>query len=151
MEVAADAAVVMASHDGARFLASQLESILAQSLLPGVLAIVDDASRDGSRTYRDVARSSPIPIELIVVDGSSYADPKSRVTACIMRGLEAVASFDFLILSDQDDEWLPGRLMGQRDILRGDANVLLVAGDGVLIDGSGAEIGGSCVTDSRHP
>ncbi len=144
MEVAADAAVVMASHDGARFLASQVESILAQTLLPSVLAIVDDASRDGSRDLiRDFARSSPIPIELIVVDGSRYADPKSRVTACILRGIEAVASSDFLILSDQDDEWLPDRLMRQLDILRRDANALLVAGDGVLIDGSGAEIGGS--------
>ena len=142
MEVAADAAVVMASHDGARFLASQLESILAQSLLPSALAIVDDASGDGSRDLiRDIARSSPIPIELIVVDGSRYADPKSRITACIMRGIEAVASYEFLILSDQDDEWLPDRLMRQRDILRGDSDVLLVAGDGVLIDESGAEIG----------
>ena len=62
--------------------------------------------------------------------------PTQRVaiTACIMRGIEAVASFEFLILSDQDDEWLPGRLMRQRDILRGDTDVLLVAGDGVLID-----------------
>ena len=32
--------------------------------------------------------------------------------------------------------------MRQRDILRGDSDVLLVAGDGVLIDESGAEIGG---------
>jgi glycosyltransferase involved in cell wall biosynthesis len=142
MEVAADAAVVMASHDGARFLASQLESILAQAVLPGVLAIVDDASRDGSRDLiRKVARSSPIPIELIAVDGSGHTDPKSRVTACIMRGIKAVASFDFLFLSDQDDEWLPDRLRRQRDILRSDTNVLLVAGDGLLIDESGAEIG----------
>jgi glycosyltransferase involved in cell wall biosynthesis len=152
MEVAADTAVVMASHDGARFLASQIDSILAQSLLPAVVMIVDDASRDGSRTLiRDIARSSPIPIELLTVDSSGHTDPKSRVTASILRGIEAVASFEFVILADQDDEWLPDRLLRQRDILHSDGDALLVAGDGLLIDESGAAIGGSLRDRFRPP
>ena len=112
MEVAADTAVVMATHDGARFLASQIESILAQSLLPAVVMIVDDASRDGTADLiREIARTSPIPIDIVAAVGSGEADPKSRITASIMQGMAAVASFEFVVLSDQDDEWLPGRLL----------------------------------------
>src|SRR4249919_1369680 len=144
MEVAADTAVVMAIHDGARFLARQIDSILAQSLLPAVVMIVDDASRDGSTDLiREVARTSPIPFEMVAAAGSGGTDPKSRITASIMQGMTAVASFEFILLSDQDDEWLPGRLLRQRDILLDDTGALLVAGDGLLIDESGAEIGGS--------
>jgi glycosyltransferase involved in cell wall biosynthesis len=144
MEVAADTAVVMATHDGARFLASQIESILAQAILPAVVMIVDDASRDGSTDLiRMIARTSPIPIEMAAAVGSGGADPKTRITAAIMQGMAAVSAFEFVVLSDQDDEWLPGRLMRQRDILLDDTDALLVAGDGVLIDESGAEVGGS--------
>ena len=144
MEVAADTAVVMATHDGSRFLASQIETILAQSLLPAVVMIVDDASRDGSTDLiREIARTSPIPIETVAAVGSGDTDPKSRITAAIMQGMAAVASSEFVLLSDQDDEWLPGRLRRQRDILAGDRHALLVAGDGLLIDEAGAEIGGS--------
>src|SRR6478735_7833110 len=144
MEVAADTAVVMATHDGARFLARQIESILAQSLLPAVVMIVDDASRDGSTDLiREIARTSPVPIEIVAAFGSGDTDPKSRVTASIVQGMAAVASCGFVVLSDQDDEWLPGRLRSQRDLLAADTSALLVAGDGLLIDETGTEIGGS--------
>ena len=59
-----------------------------------------------------------------------------------MQGMDAVASFEFVVLSDQDDEWLPGRLRRQRDILLDHTDALVVAGDGLLIDESGAEVGG---------
>ncbi len=119
-------------------------SILSQSLLPAVLKIVDDASTDGSRKLiRDIANSAPIPIELLTVDGSGYTDIKSRVTASFVHGLLALASFQFVMLADHDDEWLPDRLIRQRDILGASPDVLLVAGDAILIDESGAEIGGN--------
>ena len=144
MEVASDTAVVMATHDGERYLARQIDSILEQSLLPAVIAIVDDASHDRSRQFiRDVARTAPIPIELIAVDGSGHRDVKTRITAAVMRGLEAVASFEYAILSDQDDEWLPGRLAGQRALLEERPGALLVAGDGLLADAAGALVGGT--------
>jgi glycosyltransferase involved in cell wall biosynthesis len=144
MEVAPDTAVVMASHDGERFLAHQIESILGQSLLPAMLTIVDDASRDGTRAVvREFARAAPVPIELIAIDGSFHHDYKTRVAAMVMRGLESVAAFEYALLSDQDDEWLPDRLSSQRAILQSQPNGLLVAGDGLLIDSDGVPIGGS--------
>jgi len=144
MEVASDTAVVMTTRDGERYLARQIGSILEQSVLPAVIAIVDDGSRDGSRRLvGDIARTAPVPIELIAVDGSGHRDLKTRVAATVMRGLEVVADFEYTILSDQDDEWLPGRLAGQRALLQQHPGALLVAGDGLLIDAAGRSVGGS--------
>ena len=144
MEVASDTAVVMAMHDGERFLARQIESILGQSPRPARLTIVDDASRDGSRAVvREIARTSSVPIDLIASDGSGHLDQKTRVAATVMRGLQSVAAFDYVLLSDQDDEWLPDRLISQRGILIDRAEALVVAGDGLLIDVDGRPSGGT--------
>jgi glycosyltransferase involved in cell wall biosynthesis len=143
MQVAADTAAVMVTHDGERFLRRQCESIFRQDLLPAVLIVVDDASRDGSRDIlRDVARSAPIPMELIWTDASSISNRKSRIAGNVAKGLAAAAPYEIVLLSDQDDEWLVDRLARQREVLLSDPRALLVAGDGILIDGTGAETGG---------
>jgi glycosyltransferase involved in cell wall biosynthesis len=143
MRFASDTAVVITTHNGERFLTRQIESILDQDLLPAVMTIVDDASRDRSAAIiRDVAAHSPVPINHISVDGSRYRNPKTRVAASVIRGLQSVAPFAFVLLSDHDDEWLPSRLEIQREVLNSRPDALLVAADGLLIDESGAAIGG---------
>ena len=140
---AADTAAVMVTHDGERFLRRQCESIFGQDLLPAVLIVVDDASTDGTRgILREVARSAPIPVELIWTDASSISNRKSRIAGNVAKGLAAAGPYEIVLLSDQDDEWLADRLARQREILLGDPRALLVAGDGILIDGTGAETGG---------
>jgi glycosyltransferase involved in cell wall biosynthesis len=139
--VAADTAAVMVTHDGERFIRQQCESIFRQSLLPAVLLVVDDASTDGSRSVLgEIARSAPIPVEIIRVDGSDIANRKSRVAANVTTGLTAASEYEVVVLSDQDDEWLVDRLASQRDILSASSG-MLVAGDGILIDESGDAIG----------
>ena len=148
MQVAADTAAVMVTHDGERYLRQQCDSIFRQDLLPAVLIVVDDASSDGSRDIlRELAGSAPIPMELIWADGSSVSNRKSRIAANVVRGLAAAAPYDIVLLSDQDDEWLVDRLARQRDILRKDSSAMLVAGDGILIDEVGQETG-SRLSDS---
>jgi glycosyltransferase involved in cell wall biosynthesis len=143
MQIAADTAAVMVTHDGERFLRQQCESIFRGDLLPAVLIVVDDASRDRSRDIlRDLARSAPIPVEIILADGSNVSNLKSRITRNVTMGLAAAASYEIVLLSDQDDEWLVNRLACQREVLRNDASAMLVAGDGILIDEAGQEIGG---------
>jgi hypothetical protein len=143
MQVAADTAAVMATHDGERFLRQQCESIFCGDLLPAVLIIVDDASHDGSRDIlRDIAQSAPIPVELILADGSDISNRKSRIAGSVVRGLAAAAQYEFVVLSDQDDEWLGDRLASQRDVLRSNPSAMLVAGDGLLISEAGQATGG---------
>jgi glycosyltransferase involved in cell wall biosynthesis len=143
VQVAADTAAVMVTHDGERFLGQQCESIFRGDVLPTVLIVVDDESQDSSRDIlRDVARSAPIPVEVIEVDSSNVSNRKSRIAGNVVRGLEAASAYRFAVLSDQDDQWLPDRLARQRGVLLGDPNAMLVAGDGILIDEWGHETGG---------
>jgi glycosyltransferase involved in cell wall biosynthesis len=142
MEVAADTAAVMVTHNGRAFLWQQCDSIFRQSVLPAVLAIVDDSSSDGTRnTLRDIARQAPIPMEVSVVDSSGIADLKTRVATNVLRGLAAVSEYEIVLLADQDDEWLPGRLASQREAMRNSPTALLVAGDGLLVDSAGNPTG----------
>jgi hypothetical protein len=151
VSMAADTAAVMVTHDGERFVHQQCESIFGQNLLPAVLVIVDDASSDASRSLlREIAHSAPIPVELIFRDGSDAPDLKTRVASSVVNGLAAVTQFDFVLLADQDDEWLIDRLASQRAILSEHAGAMLVAGDGVLIDDAGNLIGGR-ISDQFPP
>lgn len=141
--IAVDTAAVMVTHDGERFLERQCQSIFNQGLLPAVLAIVDDASTDGCRQLvREIARSAPVPVELILRDGSDAPDLKTRVATNVVNGLAAVSEYAFVLLADQDDEWLVDRLASQRTILVDRPGAALVAGDGVLIDEAGNPTGG---------
>jgi glycosyltransferase involved in cell wall biosynthesis len=140
--IAADTAAVMVTHNGDRFLRRQCESILSQDLLPATLIVVDDGSTDGSRSIlENVRAAAPIPVELIWTNTSHVRDYRTRIVRNVTRGLAAAASYEVVVLSDQDDEWLSDRLARQRDILRGDRGALLVAGDGILIDEDGRETG----------
>lgn len=140
----AETAAVMVTHDGERFLPRQLQSIFDQTQLPAVLIVVDDASRDGSRgILGDMARVAPIPVELVFTDGSGASDANTRVARNIVTGLAAVARYDLVVLTDQDDVWLADRVASQQARFVQHPGVLLVAGDGLLIDETDQAIGGS--------
>jgi glycosyltransferase involved in cell wall biosynthesis len=92
--------VCLASHNGQEFLECQIRSILAQ-LGPGdELLVSDDTSTDGS-------------LDLI----HSLGDSRIRLFEGRFGGpipnfefLLRQAQGDWIVLSDQDDEWLPGRI-----------------------------------------
>lgn len=91
--------VCMATYNGADYLAEQVESILAQ-LRPGdELLVSDDGSTDSTlsilQSYGDRVR----------VVGTGRV---GGVVPNFERVLKA-ASGDVIMLSDQDDVWLPGR------------------------------------------
>lgn len=141
--VASDVTALVVTHDGERHIEEQLDSILTQTVLPGVVLVVDDASLDGTRAIvAEVARSSPVPIELVPTDGSGAPDLKTRVAGNVQFGLAMTASCPVTMLADQDDVWLPDRLETQRALLLGTPGALVVAGDGVLVDENGAVLGG---------
>ena len=55
--------IALATYNGERYLAEQLESILHQTRLPDELVISDDASIDATRAIvLDFARHAPFPV-----------------------------------------------------------------------------------------
>lgn len=93
--------VCLAAHDGARFIGEQVRSILDQLGPSDELVVVDDASTDET---------------VSVVE--SFGDPRITVhrnqfNVGYVRTFEralGLARGAYLLLSDQDDVWMPGRL-----------------------------------------
>jgi len=97
--------ILMATYNGHRFIARQLDSILEQSVTNWTLLIRDDGSTDGTteiiRAYRDMHAGKIIVIE----DGLGNLGPKGNFA----RLLES-ADADYIMFSDQDDVWLPNKI-----------------------------------------
>lgn len=92
--------VCLASHNGQEFLTCQIRSILAQ-LGPGdELLVSDDASSDGSL---DLVRN--FDDHRIRLFEGNYGGPIPNFEFLLSQ-----AKGDWIVLSDQDDEWLPGRI-----------------------------------------
>ncbi len=99
-------AIVLSTFNGEKYLAEQLDSILAQTYTDWTLLVRDDGSTDGTT---DIVRRYATDDERIrfVNDGSP------------VENLGFVGSFfalvkdspaDFVVFSDQDDVWLPNKL-----------------------------------------
>jgi glycosyltransferase involved in cell wall biosynthesis len=130
--------VALCTHNGARFVRRQLESILEGDLLPSEIVVSDDASTDATL---DVVRGmeerfSAAGIAMVLLENS----PALGVAANFERALLA-CSGELIALCDQDDEWHPERLRVAVDELDRRASLLLVHSDARLVDGDGAALG----------
>ncbi len=104
--------ILMATYNGASFLAAQIESILAQSYGNWHLVIHDDGSRDGTvQLIRDYASRVPSQITLIN-DGVTHGSAKQNFAYLMDH-----ATADYIMLADQDDIWLSDKVQRSMDQL----------------------------------
>ena len=96
--------IVLATFNGERFLAAQLESICRQSCLPNEVVIFDDASTDGTiEIARNFQSTAPFAVHIF--------SQKSNVGyARNFSDAASYASGDILIFCDQDDYWLEKKI-----------------------------------------
>jgi glycosyltransferase involved in cell wall biosynthesis len=95
--------IVLATHNGVRWLPDLLESLARQTLAPARLSILDDASTDGAW---ELVRDAAMPGGQTVVGRQ-----ESNVGA--VRTFERLLSMvdtEYFALCDQDDVWLPDKL-----------------------------------------
>ena len=115
---------VIPVHDGARFLAEAIESVLAQQYAPVELIVVDDGSRDESRR---IAGAYP-DVRTVELAGKG-------VSAARNAGV-AVARGKVLAFLDQDDLWTPLKLTVQVAVLAADPAVGFALGrQRIFLDG----------------
>lgn len=96
--------VVMATHNGERFLAEQIESIGRQSLAPCELVIGDDDSSDGTdEIVAHFARHAPFPVIY------TKNRPKLGFRDNFIQGT-ARATGEWIAFCDQDDVWHADKL-----------------------------------------
>lgn len=129
--------VVLCTYNGDRYLRQQLESLLAQSCLPGKIVATDDGSTDGTwpilQDFAERARARGIAVELRRnPDNLGYV---GNFAAALPR-----AGTDLIFLCDQDDLWHPDKLAVFRDRFASDPDLLLLHSNGRLVDAQGADL-----------
>lgn len=119
--------VCMATYNGARYLRLQLDSVLAQLQPQDELLVQDDGSSDET-------------LEII----GSYDDPRISVVQNVSN-LGVISTFErclsragrpIVLLCDQDDEWLPGKVDAMVAAFA-DPHVTGVVTDAVVVDDEG--------------
>lgn len=126
----------MATFNGERFLAEQLDSLVSQHLLPDEVVIVDDGSSDRTvELLRSFERSAPFPVRIRRREhqgtGSTFGESMLETSA------------DILAICDQDDVWVPEKLSVIVERMQRRPDALLAFSDATLIDADGRRIGGS--------
>lgn len=131
---AAAVSIALATYNGERFLAEQLDSLAAQTLLPAELVVTDDRSTDATATLlQDFAARAPFPVHVHVNPERLGYRRNFRRAAKLCRG-------ELISFSDQDDIWLPGKLativpaFADPGLLLAYHNVRLMDGEGRLLD-----------------
>ncbi len=103
---------VMTTYNGERFIREQLDSLMAQALLPDEVVVADDCSTDGSLSLvREFAAAHP-EAEWIVYRNESNLGWEHNFKEAISR-----ARGEYVFLCDQDDVWEPGHIADLRDAM----------------------------------
>lgn len=98
-------AILLTLHDGAEWVAAQLDSLAAQRHEDWTLHVGDDASRDaGPQIVRDFAARVRQPVELL--PGPNRGHVRNFLALLDRPGEDAA----FVAFCDQDDIWFPDKL-----------------------------------------
>lgn len=124
-------AVLLATHDGERYLDEQLDTILEQEGVDVTVFVSDDGSSDGTPAL--LARRAAADRRLVLLTATRQGSAHANFRRLLIE--VDPAPFDAVGLSDQDDRWLPGRLARQLEPLR--AGFDAVSSDVVMFDERG--------------
>jgi glycosyltransferase involved in cell wall biosynthesis len=106
--------VVIPAYNSARFVAEAIRSVLAQTLPPYEVLVIDDGSVDGTRE---------VVAEFLSTGVRCISQPNSGVSAARNRGLDE-ARGEFIAFLDADDLWRPEMLATHAELLRDNEEVI---------------------------
>jgi glycosyltransferase involved in cell wall biosynthesis len=96
--------VALCSYNGMPFIKEQLESIGRQTRLPDELVVCDDASTDS--TLKEARRfASTVPFPVHIEDNKLNLGTRKNFERAIK-----LSKHDVIMLSDQDDVWMPAKI-----------------------------------------
>src|SRR4051812_21689758 len=119
--------VALCTHNGAAFIAEQLESIAGQRPAPAEIVLSDDASADDTVAIARAVMAEHPGIDFRVLENR----PALGVTGNFERAVAACTG-DLVALSDQDDLWHDGRLALVSAIFASRPELLLLHSDARL-------------------
>lgn len=104
MKITPRISVAMTTYNGERFLKEQLESIKYQSCLPDELVVCDDCSSDKTISIlEDFKKEVNFDVKIYKNDNKIGSVLNFEKAIFLCEG-------DIILLSDQDDLWMPGRV-----------------------------------------
>lgn len=126
--------IALATYNGEKFLAAQLESLARQIALPSELVVTDDASVDRTcAIIGDFAATAPFPVKL------HRNDARLGYRANFMRAVGLCGS-ELIAFCDQDDVWETEKLEVMERLFR-DPDVLLAYHNAAVIGRDGRSLG----------
>lgn len=124
--------VVMPCHNGARYIAEAIESVLSQSYGNWELIVVDDGSTDDSRDIIKKVKDSRITL---VQNKRNYG-----ICHSLNKGIKR-AQGKYIARLDADDMMLPNRLSAQIEFMEQHPDYAIVGGNHIVIDMDGMSLG----------
>jgi glycosyltransferase involved in cell wall biosynthesis len=127
--------IAMATYNGERYLQEQLDSLLQQTRLPDELIVTDDCSSDSTLEIAEAfARRAPFTVKV------SRNDANLGYCGNFNQAISKTGG-DIVLLSDQDDVWLPGKIERLTQALTESDGMLVAINDAMLTDGELNETG----------
>lgn len=94
--------VILPVYNGRRFLLGAVRSVIAQSLPPCELIVVDDGSTDGSLDALEGLPPAPFPLRVLRQENAGQSAARNLAARH--------AEGEYLAFIDQDDQWHPRHL-----------------------------------------
>lgn len=106
--------VLLATHNGRRWLDEQLDSLLAQTGVAIEVLVSDDGSTDGTRA---LLRQRAASDRRIVLLEHELRFGSAAINFYYLLSQADCRRFEFFAFADQDDIWIPGKLQRQVGLL----------------------------------
>ena len=120
--------VCMATFNGEKYIVPQLLSILSQLSEDDEVIISDDSSMDNTLV---LVRELNDP-RIRIFTNNQFRTPIYNFEFCLTK-----ATGDIILLADQDDIWLPKKVMNIMKVFSNDPDLTLVASDAQIVDARG--------------
>lgn len=131
----ANISVALATYNGERFLAEQLESLVRQTRKPDELVVSDDCSTDKTcELVQSFAAEAPFPVRLLA--NSCNLGVNGNFDRAI-----AACGGEIILPCDQDDVWVPQKIQKMADVLGRNATAVMAISNSEVVDGGLRPIG----------
>lgn len=122
--------VCMATYNGEKTIEKQLRSILSQLSLADEVILVDDCSTDNTlQVVSKIIADYAVPVK--VCQNKANSGPINSFETALTQ-----AKGDYILLSDQDDEWFPEKVEKILQYFK-EGKADLIVHDGIVVDKKG--------------
>jgi glycosyltransferase involved in cell wall biosynthesis len=125
----------MATYNGGAFISRQLNSFSMQERRPDELIVCDDGSTDDTREQIE-AFAARAGFHVRLVRNEQRLGYNRNFAKAI-----GLCSGDLIFISDQDDEWYPGKLKAVASAFAADPRLAAVTNDQDIVDRDGLPAG----------